>query len=225
MSLMHDKTREEREPTNPMTPKVKICGITRQEDALAAVAAGADFLGFIFVESSARRVDPAQVIAIMKAVRQTEKGRDVSMVGVFRNDDPRRIRSIVRQTNLDLVQLHGDETDDISTQIPVPVIQAFRVASLPPDCSRHPSATWVLFDTYVAHLEGGTGATFDWRLLAGHPPQRQFFLSGGLNPDNVAEAIRIVRPHAIDLSSGVEDAPGVKNHEKIQRLFMEIGAL
>lgn len=208
-----------------MIPKVKICGITRREDALAAVAAGADFLGFIFVESSARRVEPELVAGIIQAVRQTEKGRDVSMVGVFRNDDPRHIRNIVRQAGLDLVQLHGDETDDITTQIPVPVIQAFRVASLAPDCSRHPSAAWVLFDTYVAHLEGGTGATFDWNLLAGHPRERRFFLSGGLNPDNVAGAIRIVRPDAIDLSSGVEDAPGVKNHAKIQRLFHQIGAL
>ena len=210
---------------NPMIPKVKICGITRREDALAAVSAGADFLGFIFVESSPRKVDPEHVAGIIEAVRQTQKGRDVSMVGVFRNDDPRHIRNVVRQAGLDLVQLHGDETDDITTQIPVPVIQAFRVASLPPDCSRHPSAAWVLFDTYVAHLEGGTGATFDWNLLADHPRQRPFFLSGGLNPDNVAGAIRIVRPDAIDLSSGVEDAPGMKNQGKIQRLFQQIGAL
>lgn len=190
-----------------------------------AVEAGANFLGFIFVESSARRVDPDHVAGIIEAVKQTEKGRKVSMVGVFRNDDPRRIGTIVRQAGLDLVQLHGDETDEITTQIPVPVIQAFRVASLPPDSSRHPSAAWVMFDTYVAHLEGGTGATFDWNLLAGHPRHRQFFLSGGLTPDNVAEAIRIVRPDAIDLSSGVEDSPGIKNHGKIQRLFRQIGAV
>jgi len=207
-----------------MTPKVKICGITREEDALAAVAEGADFLGFIFVESSPRRVDPERVAGIIQAVRRAE-GRNASMVGVFRNDDPRRIQGIVRQAGLDLVQLHGDETDDIATQIQVPVIQAFRVASVAPDCSRHPSAAWVLFDTYVAHLEGGTGATFDWNLLAEHPRERAFFLSGGLNPDNVTEAIRIVRPDAIDLSSGVEDAPGIKNAGKIHRLFQQIGAL
>ena len=186
--------------------KVKICGITRAEDAQFCAKMGVDFIGFIFVKSSPRYVDPKGLECGSASYRFPKR------VGVFRDESPAEIRRIAQLVNLDYVQLHGSETDDDIRAIGLPTIKALRVENELPDANTE--AGWLMFDS-----GGGTGRVFDWSLLASYPRTKPFFLAGGLNPDNIEEAIRVVRPDAIDLSSGVESAPGVKDHDKIRKLM------
>lgn len=187
--------------------KIKICGITNAEDAEVCARLGADFLGFVFVRESARYVEPERVAGF--GVRGSKR------VGVFRDEAPARIREVVAQAGLDYVQLHGSESEDDVAVIGVPVIRAFRVDGALPDSAT--SAEWVMFDS-----GGGTGQTFDWSLLARYPRTKPFFLAGGITPDNASEAIRVVRPDAIDVASGVERAPGLKDHEKVRALIARV---
>jgi phosphoribosylanthranilate isomerase len=201
--------------------RVKICGITRAEDAELAIQLGADYLGFIFVKESPRYLDPATARAIVTtcgaaAASAADAGarsgrRSTNFVGVFRDAPLDEVRRIVDQVQLDLVQLHGDE----AYVLDIPTIRAFNVGDQLPDTTT--AAEYVLFDT-----GGGTGRTFDWSLLEQHPPSKPFFLAGGINPDNVAEAIERTKPFAIDIASGVESAPGIKDHSKLRKLFERI---
>ena len=179
--------------------KVKICGLTRQEDAELAIELGAAYVGFVFVKESPRYVEHAP--------RTTGAVR----VGVFRNAPIDEVRRVVEREQLDCVQLHGDET----WRMDVPTIKALRVDDTLPDTTTN--ADYLLFDT-----GGGTGRTFDWSLLANFRPDKPFFLAGGITPDNVADAIAIARPFAIDVASGVESSPGVKDHDKLRKLFERI---
>jgi phosphoribosylanthranilate isomerase len=198
--------------------RIKICGITREEDALYAAQAGADFLGFIFVPSTPRHIEPEAAAAIATAVRAA--GRAPKFVGVFRDASSEYIREISNLVGLDVVQLHGSETDEDIQTLGIPAIKTLRVGDTLPDTTGAPTAAWLLFDTYDERRTGGTGRRFDWSLLALYERSKPFFLSGGLTPDNVVAAISLVRPDAIDISSGVEgDEPGVKDHKKIARLF------
>ena len=197
--------------------RIKICGITRQEDALDCAELGADFLGFIFVPSSPRYVEPEKAAEI--AIRLRERGNPPQLVGVFRDASPDYIRDIVRLVGLDLVQLHGTESDADIRAIGLPSIKTFRVGEALPNTTEHPAAEWFLFDTYEERRIGGTGRRFDWSLLAMYPRSKPFFLSGGITPDNIAAAVSLVRPDAVDISSGVEVSPGVKDHQLLERLF------
>jgi phosphoribosylanthranilate isomerase len=201
---------------------LKICGITREEDALYCAERGVDFLGFIFVPDSKRFVEPKRAAAIAAAVRtrgERNGSRIPRLVGVFRDASPEWIGEIVSLAGLDLVQCHGDETDDDLQRLPVPAIQVFRMADRMPDTSIGASAQWLLFDTYDDRHSGGTGRRFDWSLLAAWSRDKPFFLSGGIDAENVAGAISLVRPDAIDIASGVESEPGIKDREKLDRLF------
>lgn len=204
---------------------LKICGMTREDDALHCAERGADFLGFIFVPESKRFVAPQRAAEIAAAVRARGE-RDGTpiprLVGVFRDAPLESIREIVSLVGLDLVQCHGDETDDDLQQLPVPAIQVFRVGDTMPDTRSGANAQWLLFDTYDARQSGGTGRRFDWSLLAGWSRDKPFFLSGGINPENVAGAISLIRPDAIDVASGVESAPGIKDREKLDQLFQRV---
>ncbi|HVE72912.1 MAG TPA: phosphoribosylanthranilate isomerase [Thermoanaerobaculia bacterium] len=182
-----------------MTTRVKICGLTRAEDAELAIELGASYVGFIFVKESPRYVERAP--ATQGAIR----------VGVFRDAPRDEVARIVEREQLDFVQLHGNETWSPS----VPTIKAFRVNDTLPDTST--DANYLLFDT-----GGGTGRTFDWSLLADFPREKPFFVAGGITPENVAEAIKVTRPFAIDVASGVERSPGVKDHDKMRKLFERI---
>lgn len=195
-------------------PLVKICGITRLEDAQAAVDAGADFLGFVFVARSKRAIAPAAAAAIASALRG-----QVQFVGVFVDERVETINAIAESVGLDLVQLHGSESDAVCAAIRRPVIKAIRVGSGVPAFT-FPSAAWALYDTRLAGAQGGTGQTFDWEMLAAASPHRPFFLAGGLRVGNVFDAVRILAPDAVDVSSGVESAPGIKDHEMV-RTFIE----
>lgn len=179
--------------------KVKICGITRAEDAELAIELGADYLGFIFVKESPRYVERAP------------RTSGVKRVGVFRGATVDEIVRIAEAAQLDLVQLHGDEPYTLD----IPTIKAFNVRDTLPDTTT--GADYILFDT-----GGGTGRTFDWSLLAGYPRTKPFFLAGGITPDNVAEAIARTNPFAIDVASGVESSPGVKDPRKLRTLFERI---
>lgn len=200
--------------------KVKICGLTREEDALFAAECGADFLGFIFVEDSPRYVDADHVAKIANALRG--RSNPPKLVGVFRNATLERMRETAARATLDLIQLHGTEHDEDIGALDVPVIKTLHVGAALPDATAHARASWLLFDTYNDRLAGGTGKRFDWSLLTQYERGKPFFLSGGITPENAAIAISTVRPDAIDLASGVESAPGVKDHAKIAQLFERV---
>jgi phosphoribosylanthranilate isomerase len=203
-----------------MALRIKICGITREEDAWVAIDAGADALGFVFVPGTPRFIEPERAAAITRNLPPF-----VSRVGLFVNAETALMRATVAEARLDTIQLHGDETPEVGRSLlaQARVIQAFRVqgpetiARLP--AHRESSDAWLL-DAYVPGAAGGTGARFDWNLAIqarelGHP----LILAGGLKPENIAEAIRQVRPFAVDVSSGVESAPGRKDPDKVRRLI------
>lgn len=186
--------------------KVKICGITRLDDARRAADLGADFIGFIFVPESPRCITFEAAAAIAANVRGPK------FVGVFR-DAP---VETMQQAPGDYLQLHGSESDDVIRTIGRPAIKAFPVDGALPNTET--SAEWVLFDS----PRGGSGRRFDWSLLAAYPRTRPFLLAGGITPENVALAISTVRPDAIDVASGVESSPGIKDPRKLEELFKRV---
>lgn len=201
--------------------RIKICGLTREEDALLCADKGADFLGFIFVPSTPRFIEPERAAAVAARVRENREKRP-NIVGVFRDASADYIREIASLVGLDFVQLHGKETNIDLAAIGIPSIKTFRVGETLPETAAHPSAEWMLFDTYDERRIGGTGRRFDWSLLATYSRTKPFFLSGGLTADNVAAAISLVRPDAVDVSSGVESEPGVKDHTKVEQFFQRV---
>jgi phosphoribosylanthranilate isomerase len=200
--------------------KIKICGITDEADALFCAEAGADFLGFIFVPSSPRHIEPEKAGEIAKRLR--ENANAPKIVGVFRDASVDYIREISNVVSLDLVQLHGSESEEDIQDIGMPAIKTLHVGDALPYTHATPSAAWLLFDTFDERRGGGTGRRFDWSLLATYDRSKPFFLSGGLSPDNVVAAVSMVRPDAIDVASGVEASPGIKDHEKVARLFERV---
>ncbi|MCY3714356.1 MAG: phosphoribosylanthranilate isomerase [Gemmatimonadetes bacterium] len=194
--------------------RIKICGITNEADAAAAVRAGADALGFIFYGGSPRCVAPGRAAEIVAGLPPF-----VVPVGVFVNAAADDVDGICEAAGIQVVQLHGDEPPGFCEMLGRPVIKAFRVrdASWKSAAAAY-SVGAVLLDTFAEDRYGGTGTTFDWRLVEGSP--HPVILSGGLNPDNVAEAVRSVRPYGVDTGSGVEREPGRKDHGRI-RAFVE----
>ena len=196
--------------------RIKICGITRIEDALAAVEAGADALGFMFYEPSKRHVSFAKAAEIIR-----ELPPFVAKVGVFVNPSDSFVSEAIETTGIDTLQFHGDEPPEFCTGFRLPFLKAFRVRdreSLKP-VADYPSCA-VLLDSYVAGELGGTGAKFNWDLAAELVSTgRRVALAGGLNPGNAAGAVRSVRPYALDVSSGVESAPGIKDADKMARFI------
>ncbi len=199
--------------------RVKLCGMTRAEDAVLAVRLGAHALGFIFAPSP-RQVSP-------EAVREIVRGLPplVQTVGVFVNEDPARIREIVSFCGLGLVQLHGDESPADCEALMPRAVKAFRLkdeASLAMIEPYRGKVRAALFDSYADEKRGGTGKTLDWDLAArGKELEIPIILAGGLAPGNVRRAILAVRPFAVDVNSGVEERPGIKSAALMERL-MEI---
>jgi phosphoribosylanthranilate isomerase len=201
--------------------KVKICGITNLEDAMSAIAGGADAIGFVFYPKSPRYVRPEDASRIIGKL--SKKAMRVKRIGVFVNARPARIKRCAALCKLDMVQLHGNESPLVCGRCqPLPVIKAFRVAG-PVDTLKLSSyKTFAyLFDTYAAETKGGTGTVFDWKSLGGIRGRRGLrvpggiFLSGGLNSRNVGKAIRMVQPEWVDVSSSLESRPGRKDRRKI----------
>lgn len=196
-----------------MSVRVKICGITRLEDARAAVEAGADALGFMFYEPSLRRVRLPEAAAIARQIPPF-----VARVGVFVNPDPAFVRQAVEACGLDTLQFHGEESPEFCAQFSLRQIKAFRVRdeSTLQDCLRYPDRAWLL-DSYVPGQLGGTGAVFNWALAARAKETNPWIiLAGGLTPENIAQAVGQTRPYGVDVSSGVESAPGIKDARLIQ---------
>ena len=195
---------------------VKICGITRLEDAEAAVAAGARALGFVFWSESPRFIDPHRARAIVKALPPF-----VTTVGVFVNQPVEYVNGVASLACLSAVQLHGDETIEDAARMMRPVMKAIGVttATVEHAADAWPARVTMLLDVHDPRRRGGTGRTIDWTVAAALAARRRTMLSGGLTPDNVAEAVARVRPFGIDISSGVERSPGVKDHARIRALF------
>jgi phosphoribosylanthranilate isomerase len=193
---------------------VKMCGMTRLADALHAVEHGADALGFVFWPASPRYLSPARAAAIVAALPP-----GVSAVGVFVNETVEGIRGVVAQTGVSTIQLHGDEPPAYADALDWPVLRAVTVGQVEEVSAAWPPGTIFLMDSADPVRRGGTGRTIDWRQAASAARGRRIVLAGGLTPDNVADAIGTVRPFGVDVSSGVEDAPGVKNADKVSRFL------
>ncbi len=194
--------------------RVKICGITRAEDALAAVQFGADALGFVFYPKSPRHVSPETVKNIISLLPPF-----VTTVGVFVNAPPSEIKETVDFTGLDIVQLHGEEPQEECSFWPR-VIKAFRVRDFTDlELLKRYKVSAYLLDTYSPDSPGGTGQVFNWDIAVEAKKFGPVILAGGLTPDNIAEAVARVKPYAVDVSSGVEAEKGIKDHEKL-RLFI-----
>lgn len=196
---------------------VKICGITRLEDARAAVAAGATALGFIFWPNSPRFVDPYRARKIVAALPPF-----VTTVGVFVDQPAAYVSGVASLVPLTAVQLHGSETPADAAAIDRAIIKAVTVGDS--DLDRWPPQVMLLLDVLDPVKRGGTGRTIDWDAAAAIAARRPVLLAGGLSPDNVADAIARVRPRGVDVSSGVEQSPGIKSAERIAALFRSIHA-
>lgn len=197
-----------------MSPRVKICGITRIEDLRAACDAGADAVGFVFYDKSPRHVSIETAAALVRAVPPF-----VQTVGLFVNAEPAQVESVLAAAPLDLLQFHGDETPQACARYGRPWIKAIRVTpetDLLECAADFEAARGLLLDAFVPGVPGGTGERFDWSLIPAGLPL-PVVLSGGLDPDNVAEAVRRVRPWAVDVSSGVEASKGIKDAHKVAR--------
>ena len=195
-----------------MSIRVKICGITRAEDALTAAYYGADAIGFVFWEKSARFVTAKAAKEITKVLPPF-----VDKVGVYVNPTREWVEETARMAGLTLLQFHGDEKPEFCDQFLLPYIKAIRVQEgldLLQCADQHRHAKGLLLDTYAASMPGGTGHVFDWDLI----PQNlslPLILSGGLHPDNVCSAVEKTQPWAVDVSTGVEASKGIKNKDKI----------
>jgi phosphoribosylanthranilate isomerase len=198
--------------------RVKICGITRMEDALAAAEEGAAAVGFIFFRPSPRYIAPADAGRIIESLPPF-----VCPVGVFVNQHRADVLSTIEQTGIRCVQLHGDESPAETAGYPVPVIKSFRAADdFDPTRIVSYSLPAYLLDASVPGMYGGTGKTFDWKIAQEASRYGRIILSGGITPENVALAARTVHPYAIDVSSGVESSSGIKDRERIKTLFENI---
>lgn len=195
-----------------MSVRVKVCGITRSEDAIAAVQCGVDAIGFVFWPHSARYIDPESARRIAEVIPPF-----ICTVGVYVDPDAAWVEETARAAKLNLLQFHGDESPEFCNQFSQPYIKAIRVkpdTDLLQYAQHYGAAKGLLLDTYAADMPGGTGHAFDWQLI----PQQlslPLILSGGLNPDNVARAIKQTQPWAVDVSTGVEASKGIKDEKKI----------
>lgn len=206
--------------------RIKICGITNLEDARFAAGALVDYLGFIFYEKSPRFIEPGEAGAIINWLEGPDK------VGVFVNQPLDDVNRIAKETGLDYVQLHGDESVEYCELVEKPIIKVIHIQEeTVPYLLKHQIdqysevADFLLFDTKIDGLWGGTGKSFDWDMLTEADIDIPFFLSGGLNSENIREAIKTVHPYAVDISSSLEQKPGLKDFEKIEVFMDEMRAL
>lgn len=202
-----------------MSVRVKICGITNAADAHRAVAAGADALGFVFHPDSPREVSVAMARQIISTLPPF-----VTTVGVFVNETIDRVREVRREAGLDLVQLHGDESPEAVSALGPSVIKAVRIKGVESfaGIDRYEPRAFLL-DAHDDAAYGGTGLKFDWD-LAQWVDEVPVLIAGGLTPDNVAEAIRVTRPYGVDVSTGVEKEPGLKDPAKLQAFIQNAKA-
>jgi phosphoribosylanthranilate isomerase len=196
---------------------IKICGITNVDDARAAAEFGADALGFVFCDKSPRAVKPDRVKEIIASLPPF-----VSTVGVFVDEAIERIREIIKFTGINIVQLHGSESPDFCAGLSGRFIKAIRVKDMDDlqTLQQYKNASAFLLDTYSPEAYGGTGQAFNWDIAVEAKKFGRIILAGGLHPDNIEDAVRTVRPYAVDVSSGIEGPEkGKKDHEKLGRFI------
>lgn len=197
---------------------VKICGITNLDDALFASEAGADALGFVFYKKSPRYVEPEKVRDIIKRLPPF-----VTTVGVFADQTEAEIKDIISETDIDIVQLHGEEPPEFCEGLNKRVIKAIRVRGMEnlTEVKRY-KACALLLDTYDRNLKGGTGRIFNWEIAREAKVFNKIIIAGGLTPENVADAIKVAQPYAVDVSSGVEKQKGLKDHLKVKAFIYKV---
>ena len=198
--------------------RIKICGLTRTQDVQSAVIAGADALGFVLYAPSPRAVTSSQASELIQAVPAF-----VTTVALFVNETAIEVERVLKECPFDLLQFHGDESPEYCRQFNRPYMKAIRVRSaqdIHDAVQQYPDAKALLLDAYVENLPGGTGQAFDWRLI----PQLSvpWVLAGGLNANNVADALIQVQPYAVDISGGVEASKGIKDEQKIKDFINEV---
>lgn len=202
-----------------MSVRIKICGITRLEDALVAAELGADALGFVFHKPSPRYIEPEKAASIIGKIP-----RLVTTVGVFVDLPAGQLREIVATAGLDRAQLSGAESPEYCRALDVSWIKGFRLATEEDlgQISAYGTGVDILLDSFVKGVPGGTGKKFNWEWAATARSHGRVILAGGLGPDNVAMAIRTAAPYAVDVSSGVEREPGIKDHEQIRKFMAAV---
>ncbi len=202
--------------------KVKICGITNTEDALVACGAGADLVGFLFAEESPRFMEIHTVREIIDTLPES-----VGKVGLFKDKEMEKVKACVLNCGLDHVQLHGGESPEYCRKLKselrgvgkeIKILKTFKVKDhiLGEQPDTYEEADYYLFDTYHPQMMGGTGLKFDWNVLKDFRGSKPYFLAGGLNPENVAQAVSELRPFGVDVASGVEAFTGKKDSDKIK---------
>lgn len=203
--------------------RTKICGITNVEDAKNVSNAGADAIGLVFFEKSSRNISIKQATKIIQSLPAF-----ITSTALFVNPTQDFVNEVIEQTKVDLLQFHGDETEDFCKQFSRPYIKAIRITEqtvLVDVVNQYKSAQSILFDTFVKGVAGGTGQVFNWQLLNKQAQKSiqntAVILAGGLTAQNVAEAIQIVMPWAVDVSGGVESAVGIKNKDKVHNFIKE----
>ncbi|MDP8219199.1 MAG: phosphoribosylanthranilate isomerase [Candidatus Theseobacter exili] len=200
--------------------RVKICGITRYEDALLASNLGADAIGFIFYKKSSRYISPEKAGLISSAIEPF-----VVRVGVFVDADSKEVNEAINYAGLDLLQFHGSETNEFCCSFGFRFIKGIRVKGINSlkIMEEYPDASAFLLDTFVEGKPGGTGVPFDWDLYRESVKNRKtVVLSGGINPDNVKQAFETLQPYAVDVSSGVELSPGIKDPLLLHSFFSAV---
>ena len=208
--------------TGFMRTRIKICGLTRVEDAHVAASYGADAIGLVFYAASPRAVTLEQAAGIARSLPAF-----VTCVGLFVNPHSEEVAEVLNHVPLDCLQFHGEETAVFCEQFDRPYIKAIRInqdTDINLEASRYPQARAVLLDTYVQDIPGGTGESFDWSRIPADC-SRPVILAGGLTLENVADAIRQVRPYAVDVSGGVEQRKGIKDQAKIRQFIAEVNSI
>ena len=202
-----------------MSKRIKICGVTSVEDALNAANAGVDALGYNFYPKSSRFISPEKAAEMCAALPPF-----VTSVGLFMNADREQVEQTLSIVSLDLLQFHGDESPEFCRSFGRPYIKAFGIGGMKEFteyADQYPDALAILIDSHAIGKAGGTGETFDWKLLPKNY-SKPIILAGGLNPENIAEACNETSVYALDLSSGVESSPGIKSKAKIDALMREV---
>jgi phosphoribosylanthranilate isomerase len=205
-----------------MRTRVKICGITRHEDARIVIDAGADAIGLVFYSKSPRFVNNSLAAEISQAIPAF-----VSTVALFKDADEAFVETVLQQVEIDLIQFHGSESAEFCEQFDRPYVKALGMKSpecdlayLAKQCQTYQSAKALLLDSHAPGEAGGTGETFDWSSIGS--VDKPVVLAGGLNPENVKQAIQIAQPYAVDISSGVESAPGIKDKTKLLEFMQQV---
>ena len=199
--------------------RVKICGITRKQDAIVAADLGVDALGLVFYAGSSRHIELETALEIMKVIPPF-----ITTVALFKDAAVEEINQVIGNLNFDLLQFHGSESPEFIQQFQHPYLKAIGMqhhTDLQSTMDGFVQSKGFLLDSHAAGAAGGTGETFDWETIPSELRQ-QIILAGGINPDNVAECITRIRPYAIDVSSGVESSPGIKDQGKIEQLIKQI---